>query len=189
MYADLGRQGAVSARRLDSALDTLVTRFRDYPDLSLEVLERLVCLIPPAKSKKRLKRYDQAYKLYWQRPDLAARVRIAQADYLAELGRTQDAAETYVDALSKFFEDGPIALRALDRVSELMRNEDRLDQVIELHRKVLSQIKVPKSSAFARWTTYSEVGRRLIKLLQEKGDRRGAAEVQRRLDELKPEAT
>ena len=188
MYADLGRRGAISASRLDSALDTLVTRFRDYPDLSFEVLERLVCLIPPSKSRKRLKLYDRAYKLYWKRPDLAARVRIAQADYLAELGRTEDAVKTYADTLSKFFEDGPIALSALDRVSRLLREEDRLDQVIALHREVLSQIKVPKSSAFARKTTYSEVGRRLIRLLGEKGDKRGAEEIQRRLDELKPEA-
>lgn len=89
--AEKMRNGEIAVSRSRELLKTMFSRLRRHPDLTLEVLEGFLASIPETDVKARNAIYERAYRLYAKRPDLQARLRLAQGRYLTEHGRAQQA--------------------------------------------------------------------------------------------------
>jgi len=187
VFVHLAVNDVVPEPEVDKALNRILGHAQEWPDLSLEVLLKLLERIPDTKSKRRLSIYGRAAKLYPQRTDLVSQLCIAKADYLLDLGNRKEAIKTYESTLLKYFDDGPIALEALDRLAAMLKEDERLDQAVKLHQEVLKRIPKPRKSIVVKYTVYVKVGQRLIDLLKETGRDAEAVALKRKLDSLAPD--
>jgi len=180
-FADLAADGAAPGPKVDKALSKILSQAKDWPDLSLEVLLKLLERLPETKSKRRLSIYGRATKLYPQRADLVSRLYISKADYLLHLGKRKEAIKTYETIVLKHFSDGPVGLEALDRVTAMLKEDEQLDRAIRLHQDVFKAIPKPDRSIVAKYFSYTKVGQRLVALLKEAGNGAAAAALERKL--------
>ena len=186
-FVDLAASGAVPEPKVDKVLNRILARAKEWPDLSVEVVLSLFERLPDTKPKGRLSIYGRAAKLYPKRTDLVSQLCIAKADYLLRLGNRKEAIKTYESILLKYFDDGPIALQALDRLTAMLKEDEQIEQAVKLHREVLKKMPKPRKSTVAKYTVYVKVGQRLVDLLKETGNDTEAAALKRKLDSLAPD--
>ncbi len=167
-----------SARIFDAVNRYLVEPF---PDFALAVLRRTI------EGRGNIQQFDMLERLtktFRSRPDLVARIRIAQGDLLAQERRAGDALGVYGDVLTTYILAGPIILTAMDRVDALLREYNDLRRLAAIYRQTIQRMPQPSQSAYIRTTPYYALSTRYMLLLTEIGNHAEASRVRQRLDAL-----
>jgi hypothetical protein len=167
-----------SARLFDAVHQYLVGPF---PDFALTVLRRSI------EGRGNIQQFDLLERLantFRARPDLVARIRIAQGDLLARERRAGDALAVYGDVLTTYILAGPIILTAMDRVDALLREHHELRRLAAIYRQTVQRMPQPSQSAYIRTTPYYALSTRYMLLLTEIGNHAEASRVRQRLDAL-----
>jgi hypothetical protein len=120
--------------------DGMLKTFAAYPDLTFEVLTRI--LQPRLKSAtqpsdaeitRNLQLLDRAFWVYESanRPDLAVRLRALQGQYLEAVGRREDALKLYAAASEQYATEHYGFLTLYERAVALMREDRKQDMMLK----------------------------------------------------------
>ncbi|HUS45548.1 MAG TPA: hypothetical protein VM219_05900 [Phycisphaerae bacterium] len=146
-------EGVLSREVGEKMYDQMFRHFAAYPDLTFEVLEKILApRLAAAETeeekevRRNLKILEQAFKIYEQskRPDLAVKLRSLQGAYLEAAGRTENALKLYVLAAERYVADHYGFLGLFDRAVALMQN---LDMRLK-YLKIMAE-KVPRYRGLA----------------------------------------
>lgn len=181
MGAD-NRLTPAQTEQLGAAIDRYL--LQTYPDFALQVMIRTVSSQTPLTEVDTLDRIGQ---LFPSRPDLRARVRLAQADLLVNQHRDDDAFRALTDILATDMNAGAIILQAMDRIDKLMRAHDNLPGLARLYSQTWPRMPAPDKSSYVYSTPYYVVGKVYLKLLEDLGDQSDAQNVRNRLLQMIPD--
>jgi len=153
-----------------------------YPDFTLAVLKPMIQTVDDVKAQEAM--WNNAFKLFARRRDLAAEVCMAQAEMWDEAGDFRKAGRYYEQIIRQFANDGPFVLKALSRTEELLIENKMSDKVLTLYANTWSQINRPKANAagvFLSQSTWYRVGYDYLQLLKRAGAEDQAAKVEQAL--------
>jgi hypothetical protein len=153
-----------------------------YPDFAMGVLEPMIGTVKDVKEQNRL--WEAAFKLFDQRMDLAAEVRMNQAAMWDENGDSNEAGKCYMDVVTRYADAGPFVLKALTGAESMLRSTGKEDKIVQLYSDTWKRTKEPKEMAgeFMVQSNWYRVGRMLARKLDDAGDKRGAEAVRQKLD-------
>jgi hypothetical protein len=183
--AAMDAQGSLSPAQiqlLGSAIDQYL--LKHYPDFALQIMMRAVSNQPPAAQVDSL---DRICRLFPDRPDLRARVRLTQADLLVTLHQDDAAFRALSDILANDMNAGAIILEAMTRIDKLMRAHDNLPGLARLYAQTWPRMPAPDRSSYVYSTPYFVVGKIYLTLLEDLGDEADAQNVRNRLTQLIPD--
>jgi hypothetical protein len=155
---------------------------RKYPDFVWDALQPMIAGVEIAAEQDRM--WEAVLKLFPDRKDLAAAVRIAQGRMWADRGDVRRAGECFQDVVARYADAGPFAVDALKRIEELVGADSaRLPGVIRLYDQTWRRITRPERTGvqFFRQSNWFRVGERLAQLLEQSGDANRARTVRQRL--------
>lgn len=177
--ADMGAQRKLSPQQMNQVV-AILQKFavRRYGDFAFEMCRRMVAGQEPAEQ---LAAMERATGIFWDRPDLLAKIRLEQADLLMALNRRDDAMRAYGDVLTNRLDAGPIILQAMDKVDGLLRQSKELPRLTAIYDQVWKRMPMPDESAFVTGTPWYLVGQKYAKLLDELGEAASAEGVRQRL--------
>jgi hypothetical protein len=183
--AKMEAQGGLSAAQTQS-LDSAVNQYllRHYPDFALQIMARMFSNLSPREQVDSLNRIAP---LFPSRPDLRARVRLAQADLLLNLHQDDIAFRALTDILANDINAGAIILQAMTRIDKLMRAHDNLPGLARLYAQTWPRMPAPDRSSYVYSTPFYSVGKTYLALLQDLGDQNGAQNVRNRLMQIIPD--
>jgi hypothetical protein len=178
--AQAGQLARDDKRRWTGVLDRLCGR--RYPDFSVEVIGAMVRSEPDPERQNTM--WNQLFANVQERHDLAAAVRVEQADLWRARGEPRKAGQCYEDVINRFCESGFVVTEALAAAEKLLREEARPDLVPALYERAWACMRVPddRSAYFWRGSPWWHVGRRYADRLEEAGQIREATAVRARLD-------
>jgi hypothetical protein len=167
---DLAAEGRLTLKqkqRWARVLDRLCGR--RYPDFSLAILAPMIATVDDPKEQNAL--WNAAFRGFRDRADLAAAVRMAQAELWLEQGRAERAGECYEDVINRYADAGPFILAALDGAESILRDKGDGRRLLRLYDSAWRSITPPKNMAgvFARQSNWFRVGVRYADRLQEAG--------------------
>ena len=153
-----------------------------YPDFTLALLTPMVKTIEDPKEQNKL--WNAAFTMFAGRSDLAASVRMAQAEMWEKHEQPDSAGQCYMDVIERFANAGPFVLEALAKAEETLVRTNRADRVPVLYQQTWSKIQQPKDMAgpFATQSNWFRVGSRYAKKLEEAGNTQQAAAVVSQLE-------
>ena len=155
---------------------------RKYPDFVWDALQPMIAGVEAAAEQDRM--WESALKLFPDRKDLAAAVRIAQGRMWADRGDVKRAGACYQDVVARYADAGPFAIEALARIEELVgADAGRLPGLIRLYDQTWRRITRPERTGlqFFRQSNWFKVGQRLADLLEQSGDPTRARGIRHRL--------
>ena len=127
--ADAVVAGVLTQEEGEKYFDTMFKGYAQYPDLTFEVLEKVLQprfaagpQTPPKEIAKNLNLLESAFQIYekCQRPDLAVKLRGLQGAYLEAVGRKDKALKLYVLASERYVADHYGFVDLFDRALALM---------------------------------------------------------------------
>jgi hypothetical protein len=151
MTASWVAQGYMPQVQGEKMYDGMLKTFAAYPDLTFEVLTRILQprLKPATKPSdaeitRNLQLLDRAFTVYdsAKRPDLAVSLRALQGQYLEAVGRREDALKLYATASEQYATEHYGFLTLYDRAVALMR-EDRKQDLLLKYMGIMAA-KVPE---------------------------------------------
>jgi len=154
MTASWVAQGYIPQVQGEKMYDGMLKTFAAYPDLTFEVLTRILQprLKPATKPSdaeitRNLQLLDRAFTVYdsAKRPDLAVRLRALQGQYLEAVGRREDALKLYATASEQYATEHYGFLTLYDRAIALMR-EDRKQDLLLKYMGIMAD-RVPEYQA------------------------------------------
>lgn len=180
--ADLGAQHKLSPAQ-EAAVGDVLARFalQKYPDFVYRVYRKLYS---GREGMDQVTALGNLARLFPNRPDLLADIRIDQGDLLRKLKKEEEAFAAYGEVLTNDIKAGPIVLRAMDRVDEMLRGIGQTQRLAAIYKQVWARLTMPEASAYARSGPYFILGRRYAALLDELGDHMDAGSVRDRLNSL-----
>jgi len=133
--------GVVPQKKGEQMYDVMLTHFAEYPDLTFEVLEKI--LTPRFKAGQEARRaeiqknlgiLEKAFQIYarCQRPDLAVMLRGLQGRYLEAVGDTEKALQLYVLASEQYAQEHYGFLALFDRALQLMQDKEKKMKYIRI---------------------------------------------------------
>jgi len=198
LVADAVGQGVIPRPVGEKMFDTMLKAFAGFPDLTFEVLQKI--LAPrfgadakprPEEVSKNLRILDQAFLLYEKskRPDLAVKLRCLQGQYLEAVGRRSDALKLYVMASEKYVTEHFGFVDLFDRAVSIMQQDKQQDMMLKYMKAVANlvpeypsqfqqQFKLPSD-------TFVHVVEAYAKALREAGRTAEAAGQEARLPKKK----
>ncbi len=140
-----------------------------YPDFYLSIVHPMIESIDDVQEQNRL--WNQAFKQFARRADLAAAVRMSQAHMWEQAGEPAKAGKCYEDVIGRFANAGPFVLSALTGAEKLLVDAAEGRRVLLLYERAWSSIKRPQDMAgpFYRQSNYYRVGERYAKWLERAG--------------------
>jgi hypothetical protein len=176
--ATLGKNGdltSADAQAVDRAVERLLVG--PYPDFGWQML---VGMAAGQEDQQQIETLGRIAPLFRGRPDLVAIIRVRQGDLLRKDNR-DDAMTAYGDVLTNYLKAGPVILRAMSSVDEILRAKNDLPRLARAYQQVWQHVPRPDPSAFAYESPYYILGQAFAGLLDETGNANGAAEVRRQL--------
>ncbi len=124
--------GVIPEKKGEQMVERMLRHFADYPDLTFEVLVRV--LTPrlavaekpaPQDVSRNVAVLEKAFQIYEasRRPDLAVKLRSFQGAYLEAVGRKAEALRLYVLASERYCSEHYGFLDLFDRAMELMEDD------------------------------------------------------------------
>ena len=141
-----------------------------YPDFYLAVLAPMIRTVDDLKEQNAF--WNAAFQRFSSRPDLAASVRMEQADMFMREKNPGKAMECYQDVINRFSNAGPFVLEALVKAETLLQRAGNDRAVVGLYEHAWSLIHKPKNdmgSAFASQSNWYRVGSMYAKRLEQAG--------------------
>jgi hypothetical protein len=129
-------RGIISQELGEKMYDTMQKSFANYPDLTFEVLSKILqprmkpdSKPPDAEVAKNLQLLEKAFAMYEaaKRPDLAVRLRVFQGQYTEAVGRREDALKGYVLCSEKYAGQHYGFLVLFDRAVKIMQEDKKQD--------------------------------------------------------------
>lgn len=151
-----------------------------YDEFAFEMLIRMTASVEPAR---RIRLLSGQSSMFNRRPDLAARLRIAQGDALMEMQQLDRAISVWSTVATQNVAQPPLVLEATDRIDARLREAEQLPRLATLYRGIWTRMTVPEVSGYAWTTPWFLVGQKYARILEDVGDHRAAREVQQALDE------
>jgi hypothetical protein len=153
-----------------------------YPDFAYKILRHMSA---GGGNDEQLAALQNMTRLFANRPDLLAAIHIAQGNILAQ-SHPDDALAQYGIVLHDGLNTAPLVLEAMSHVDQLLREQGRTGDLAGAYQWVLDHLPRPQPSAYAPTTPYYLLGSEYESLLTEMGNVTAAAQVQARLDMLRP---
>ena len=144
-------KGDVSQELGEKMYDSMQKSFAAYPDLTFEVLSKILqprmkpdSKPPDAEVAKNLQLLEKAFAMYEaaKRPDLAVRLRAFQGQYTEAVGRRDDALRGYVLASEKYANQHYGFLVLFDRAVKIMQEDKKQDMLLKY--MAMMAAKVPE---------------------------------------------
>jgi hypothetical protein len=175
---DLAEAGALSLeekKKWSSVLDRLCGQ--RYPDFALSILKPMVASVEDIEEQNEL--WNAAFRSFSGRMDLAAEIRMAQAEMWAQAGEVNKAGQCYMDVIERFANAGPFVREALRKAEELLVNSNRQDRIVDLYATTWNRIERPEDMAgmFAVQSNWYVVGMAYAGKLDEAGQAQQANAV------------
>jgi len=108
-----------------------------HPDLTLAGFSTFLQCYPKNQVKKRQAFYNQAFRLYRDRPDLQIRLRLQQGRELASEGKPADAARLLLGAAAQHAREGRIVLPLVKAGVAIVTEKKMEKQALPYVRKIL----------------------------------------------------
>jgi len=142
-------KGVVSPELGEKMYDTMAKSFASYPDLTFEVLSKILqprmkpgVKPPDAEVAKNLQLLEKAFAMYEaaKRPDLSVRLRAFQGQYTEAVGRRDDALKGYVLCSEKYanLHYGFVAL--FDRAVKIMQEDKKQDLMLKYMAMMVTKV-------------------------------------------------
>jgi tetratricopeptide (TPR) repeat protein len=154
----------------------------EYPEFSLSILLPMIKTVEDFQRQNSL--WEIAYRNFSGHPELAARVRMEQADLWEEQNEPGRALDIYRQIVRRYSNDGPFILDALERAESLLIRERQSDQaIIQLYTEAWNRMDIPAPRAMQFWeqTTWFRVGEALARKFEEAGMMQRAAAIRNNL--------
>ena len=154
-----------------------------YPDFALEILGPMIQTVSDVKEQDHL--WNAAFTLFLSRPDLAAEVKMNQAQMWLDDKKPNAAGLCYMEVIDRYANAGPFVLPALEGAEAQLRDTGRANKVVQLYSDTWKHITKPKDMAgpFMTQSNWYKVGKLLAAKMKEAGDDKGAAAVLATLEE------
>ncbi len=148
-----------------------------YPDFYLAVAAPMIQTIDDPRQQNKL--WNAAFRTFAHRSDLAAAVRMAQAELWEAQGEQRKAGQCYEDVISRFANAGPFVLSALRGAEAILREQGDGRKVLALYEQTWARIERPgqMGAEFARQSNWFKVGMMYAQRLDEAGLSQQAADV------------
>ncbi len=141
-----------------------------HPDFYLDLLEPMFQTVADLDLQNTY--WNAAFDRFADsRPDLAASVRMSQAQMWLKADKPAIAGQCYEDVINRYANAGPFVITALMRAEQMLRSTNDLRRIVMLYEHAWSQIKKPGEMApeFARQSNYFRVGQTYAQRLDEAG--------------------
>jgi hypothetical protein len=154
-----------------------------YPDFTLAILAPMVSTIPDPKEQDRLWA-NVIFPLFQNRFDLAASVRMHEAEMWESHHQPDKAGLCYMDVVERYANAGPFIIDALRGAEKLLNETHRGDKVVTLYAQTWAKTKKPTDGAaqFMTQSNWYRVGKLYAKKLHAAGDERNARLVDAELE-------
>lgn len=171
-FAADGRLSLEDKKRWEGVLNRLCGQ--RYPDFYLAILGPMIETVADVKDQNAL--WNAAFRNFSNRSDLAAQVRMQQAQMWMKQKEPAKAGQCYEDVINRFANAGPFVIDALIKAENILRSARDGPRVLALYEKAWSQMKKPHDMAgiFFQQSNWYRVGDLYAKRLDEAG-RQGEA--------------
>jgi hypothetical protein len=180
--AQLGAQANLTPEQAIS-LRAAIEKFavKRYPDFAYSVMRRA---ISGRGTAQQLRLLDEMRPHFSSRPDLLAKIRLAEGDLYRRENQPARAMAAYGDVLDRYLNVGPVVLDAVSHMDDLLSEMQELQRLLAVYRLVWQRMPQPEASIAVQSTPFYRVGARYRDLLTETGHSNLAQTVQSRLDSL-----
>jgi hypothetical protein len=126
---------------------------------------------------------DGALEIFSGRGDLSGQILLKQADLYERDGDLAAAGRCYEAILSRYANDGPFAITALQRASAILGTVNDVSGNVTLHDRAFRSMEVPEGIApqFARQSNWYRSGLQLAQALRIAGRERDAQLLEQRM--------
>lgn len=148
-----------------------------FPDFSLSILIPMIESVEDVKEQDQL--WNTVFRSYQGRHDLAAEVRMKQAEMWERQGEINRAGDCYLDVIRRYANAGPFVIVALAKAEKLLCDSNRAAEVPSLYAATWQSIQRPQDMAgqFAVQSNWYRVGMLYANKLEEAGQSQMAAQV------------
>lgn len=178
----LAEQGELSEKQMDVwARAVIQLAGSQHQDFAYDFLVRLISTIEDPERQHEM--WEWAFGQFRARPDLAAGVRFKQGELWASNDNLDYAWRAYNDVVSKFINDGPQVVNALNSMERLLVANKKGDEVIPILESATRRVARPDdmSTQFAVQSNYYRIHEMLAKAYERAGRRSEAAQVREKL--------
>ncbi|GJM17867.1 MAG: hypothetical protein DHS20C14_00800 [Phycisphaeraceae bacterium] len=181
LLADLAGTGELDAAQTRAWANSLERLCGDdYPAFAVGVLTNMIVVRPDAAERQRL--WDWAYSKFDERKDVAARIRLEQAQDAEEQGDKAKAWSLRTEVVDRYANDTPVVISAFMAMERSLRAEGKVGELPGLYERAWARMTRPSQmgGAFRTGSNWYRVGAMYLAVLTEAGDTR-ARDVRRRL--------
>jgi hypothetical protein len=180
--AKLGAQAKLTPEQ-SAAVRAALEKFavKRYPDFAFAVMQRA---ISGRGSEQQLKLLAEMRPWFSARPDLLAKIRLAEGDLYRKDNQPVRAMAAYGEVLDRNLNIGPVVLEAIAHMDDLLSEMRQIPRLIAVYQIVWQRMPQPEASIAVQGTPFYRVGARYRDLLVEMGHASLAQTVQTRLDSL-----
>lgn len=174
--------GAMSTEQKQQWSSDILTLCADsYPEFALRTIAPMIDSISDISARQEA--LDGALSLFSDRGDLAGQILLQQADLYKAQGNPVAAGRCYEMILSRYANDGPFAIVALQEASKLLAQRNDAASNVSLHERAFNEMEVPVGIApqFARQSNWYRSGVMLAQALRIVGRERDATFHEQRM--------
>lgn len=180
---DLADAGKLNARQKEQWTNLLGRTVGDnFPDFYFEFVRPMIATVEDVGQQNSL--WESAYRTFRRRPDLAAKVRMAQGEMWEKDNKPQAALGAYTDIINRFANAGPFVMDALKAADSLMAQQ-RVppERIVNLYAKAWNKIRRPsvKAPEYLEQSNWYQVGQMYADKLDGIGDTQRANGVRTRI--------
>jgi hypothetical protein len=149
-----------------------------HPDFAVAVLTPMVETVKDPAAQSAL--WDAVFAMVQQRPDLAAGVRLKQADMWLKRSDYNRAGQCYEDVIQRYINAGPFALTAVQGAEAVLKDLGQPSKVVDLYAKAYKLVAKPgitSGTEFVKQSNWYKLREAYAKKLDESGDTAKADEV------------
>lgn len=113
--------------------------------------------------KEQDKLWTALFTMFQKRADLAAEIRIQQAQMWEKNKDSNKAGQCYMDVINRYANAGPFVITALAGAEKILQDQQRATDVPTLYESAFKQMKAPTGMAgqFAQQSNWYRVGKLL----------------------------
>lgn len=177
--AESGSLKLADKKRWAGVLDKLCGK--KYPAFTLTVLGPMIESVEDVKEQNKF--WNAAFQKYQQQFDLAASIRMAQAEMWESAEQSDKAGQCYMDVIQRYANAGPFVRTALNKAEMLLISTGRQNDIIPLYAGTWNRIQQPEEMAgmFARQSNWYQVGMTYADKLEKAGQKGMAAQVRAKI--------
>lgn len=153
-----------------------------YPDFTLAILTPMIQTVSDPAEQNAM--WNAAFSMFQSRFDLAASIRMQQADLWETQNDTAKAGACYMDVIQRYADAGPFVLEALKHAEKLLTDSGQADKVLLLYQACWARTVPPPAdySQILAESNWYRVGKMYADKLRAAGNAAAADAI---LDKLK----